>query len=160
MPNYCLNRLEIIAEPEVRDHFIAAHNGVLSFGRLVPLRENTPDNAIERWGTKWDIVDQHVAINPYRTRFETPWTPPRWWLRNVARQYPDINFQLKYYEPGVGFHGTIWACGLDYEDQRIEGIERCGVCDRRPKALWTALHWSRCVECQGIPDDVLPPPRR
>jgi len=155
MPNYCLNRLQITAAPEVFYHFIAAHKGVLSFNRLVPLRENTYENAIERWGTKWDIVEQNVAINPFDTRFETAWTPPRQWLRNVAQQYPDITFKLDYYEPGVGFRGVIHAHGLDYDGIRFEGIERCVLCDRHPAILWTAEgNWRRCFECQGLPADT------
>lgn len=69
---------------------------------------------IANWGTKWDvsgaeILDDEDTYVDYR--FDTAWSPPQEWLREVAKQNPHLAFKLVYREDGMGFMGADYYEG-------------------------------------------------
>jgi len=71
------------------------------------------DWCITYWGTKWDADfddvqyvenDETGIIMIY---FESAWSPPVNWLEYVQENVaPDLDFEMYYEEPGMGFAGT------------------------------------------------------
>ena len=68
---------------------------------------------IANWGIKWDVdakkedewLEEEDASLLYQ--FDAPWGPPDKWLEKVAAMYPNLNFRLKYDEPGMAFMGVL-----------------------------------------------------
>lgn len=64
------------------------------------------------WGTKWNACrvrvgapecwgdDASVEIN-----FETAWSPPKPVIERAATLFPDLSFDLRYFESGMRIHG-------------------------------------------------------
>ena len=64
------------------------------------------------WGTKWDAEFenvQYVESNDVGTitfYMDTAWSPAINWLSYVQEQFPELDFELNYEEPGCAFCGT------------------------------------------------------
>jgi hypothetical protein len=82
---------------------------------------------VHHWGTKWDLdKDTEVECQErcfVRYRFDTAWSPPDAWLKATAREFPALNFELRYEEGGMGFTGRV----------RIEDGE---VVDDEQRDMW------------------------
>ena len=81
MPNWCSNTVTVEhADSAMIDKFEAAVREGNLFQTFVPLTEWKYDDAVESWGTKWDISNGEV-IDRYMPEvlcvsFETAWSPP------------------------------------------------------------------------------------
>lgn len=82
------------------------------------------DWSVANWSTKWDACESDIeefsneflAIN-----FETAWAPPEGWFRKICTDYPNLQFELKYDEPGMGFFGRMRSTGNgNYHDRCID----------------------------------------
>jgi hypothetical protein len=83
------------------------------------------------WGTKWNacfITVGQVELSPVSDRlagvkvsFATAWTPSFPVIELAARTFPELVFDLRYYEAGACFHG-VFRCtaGEILEDRRGE----------------------------------------
>ena len=76
---------------------------------------------INNWGVKWGASE--VSVNEELATyleygFLTPWGPPELWLAKVAKDWPELTFELAYDEPGMAFGGSVQYEGgkLIYED--------------------------------------------
>ena len=63
------------------------------------------------WGTKWNACCS-IQIGNANDRaadihFLTAWSPPVPVIRDLSRNYPDLAFTLKYFEPRCEIHGTL-----------------------------------------------------
>ena len=66
--------------------------------------------AIKNWGTKWNatsIDDWEVEEDKTSAQivFDTAWSQPTEWLLNASKIYPNLSFDLDYYEEGNCFIG-------------------------------------------------------
>ena len=72
---------------------------------------------IQNWGTKWDIAgagyDMSVEEDSGFINFDTAWGPPIAWVECVAQQFPNLEFTLEYFEPGMAFAGRLVSHGED-----------------------------------------------
>lgn len=80
------------------------------------------DWRVQNWGTKWELnevelIDESEDYLLYR--FDTAWSPPVKWLEKVAKDYPELDFRLKYEEEGVGFLGVAKSRAGATEVQEI-----------------------------------------
>ena len=72
---------------------------------------------INNWGTKWDISRVRVSRIPLRGlliveyHFLTAWSPPIEWVNKIAKDWPTIEMELSFFEPGMGFSGILSAKG-------------------------------------------------
>lgn len=66
---------------------------------------------IKYLGTKWD-AEMNLRLNEDRDivgEFDTAWSPCIAWLENICPKFPELSFNLKYYEPGCAFCGEVNA---------------------------------------------------
>ena len=147
MPNWCSNHLRIRGPEEDLARFKAAAIGYspwltaeekkqeapscLNFHSLIPLPEaiiqagcngDAYDCELKLWGTKWGacnatLVDEDEVHLLYD--FDTAWSPPVAFLKNVGVLWPQLVFLLDYDEMGNGFKGITRAEGESFEDHCV-----------------------------------------
>ena len=65
----------------------------------------------EHWDTKWDCYDlgmtDHDLPNAFEVQFNTAWAPPEGICEAIREQYPDIDVQWFYDEPGEAIAGYL-----------------------------------------------------
>jgi hypothetical protein len=135
MPNWCLNRLQVIGPAETVARFVAAAVGgnpwsqplsgapeeALSFHRLLAIPPAVLaagyaaagyDWERQHWGCKWGACHSVLAERwegGVRYEFDTAWGPPLAFLKTASRAWPELMFQLEYEEPLAGLQGTARA---------------------------------------------------
>jgi hypothetical protein len=74
---------------------------------------------VENWGTKWDACEVEMpelppdsdgdSPNPLEIeiRFETAWSPPLMVILAASKQFPELAFDLRYFEGGQGYNGWL-----------------------------------------------------
>ena len=65
---------------------------------------------VRNWGTKWNVNDNVEIIEKPRSllyKFDTAWTPPKPAIYVMAEMFPELRFNLKYWEKGMGFQGQL-----------------------------------------------------
>jgi hypothetical protein len=135
MPNWCANVLKVSGSGDeverfdnafmglpapypITDEVIAPTETRYCFNALHPMPKEVAQSeawynwSVNNWGTKWDIyyvgfdcVDK--ADDSYTYSFTTAWSPPERWLEHVVKQFPDLIFEISYYEPGMCFAGRV-----------------------------------------------------
>ena len=69
--------------------------------------------SVVNWGTKWNACDFHhkrVALkNSFQEKmfFTTAWSPPIPVIERAGEMFPQLRFNLKYYEGAMGFKGIL-----------------------------------------------------
>jgi len=70
------------------------------------------------WGTKWGdchtiLVDEVYdgEFGKLMFQFDTAWAPPVEGLTHIAKSFPRLLMDLRYYEPGMQFQGYLVLCG-------------------------------------------------
>jgi hypothetical protein len=101
MPNWCSNTVTVEhADPAMIDKFEQAVRDGNLFQTFVPLSEWSWDDAVESWGTKWDISNGEVIdrLMPEAVcvGFETAWSPPCAFYDELMEQGFTVNGQ--YFE--------------------------------------------------------------
>lgn len=65
---------------------------------------------IANWGTKWNAGDvrlgDHDDYEAY-LHFSTAWGPPSPVIVAASDMFPNLDFELVYYEKGMQFHGIL-----------------------------------------------------
>lgn len=146
MPNWCDNILIVTGDEDdlatfVRSAQSPVDNTDLSLGMLCPMPESVPKGnpiamangasiptmsddewhwCVDNWGTKWDVEAQFLYRGEDRVEyiFTSAWSPPVQAFDKIAKDYPSLDFTLKYAESGMGFAGcTHFSKGeLVYDD--------------------------------------------
>ena len=89
----------------------------------------------EEWGTKWDACEAHIDHNDidyFAVSFETAWSPPVNWIKNIMQDFPDLQFTLEYDEPGMGYGGRLTAQHNKIWDDFTWDIESASECCEGP----------------------------
>jgi hypothetical protein len=76
----------------------------------------------ENWGTKWNFCDPTLdeeEDDSLYYEFETAWSPPIPIIKKMGRMFPELRFELRYFEAGMGFNGI-----LVIEDGEV-AVENC-----------------------------------
>ncbi len=145
MPNWCWNNLEVMCTEEhvaeLQDFVeksTKATDEEFSFEGTLPRgdREDWYSWSLENWGTKWDACEPHVnELEPqcFSVGFETAWGPPLEWMKNIYENYPNLEFEIEYEEPGMCFGGRL---KLHHDS----GLHDCGD--------WTVESASECCEAK------------
>lgn len=129
MPNWCTNTLTITGNVstlcELKTVIEADRVGLLE--AIAPIGEWEYANAVEKWGTKWDVStdgleytlngDGTATIEGY---FDSAWSPPIAAFQQLADDWDSCYIQLKYFEPGMAFVG-VWDS--EGEDTVFENID-------------------------------------
>lgn len=68
---------------------------------------------IKNWGTKWDVMEDGVGFEEdgvcLLSSFESAWAPPIAGILAISELFPDVQFDLRYEEPGCDFEGQFVA---------------------------------------------------
>lgn len=121
MPNWCTNSFSISHEDaEMITKFAEAFKAGNLFETFFPLSTGEWDygTAVEEWGTKWDISNGDISIDPEGKSasgfFETAWGP----ATEAYSKFHDLGFDIDvlYHEPGMCFAGHF----TDGEDYCVE----------------------------------------
>lgn len=121
MPNWCYNELNMCIKDSAKDRGIEV---LQAFTRNNPFNAVLPnpsgewnyDWSCQNWGTKWD-VDVYVNTDlklfgdtwVVSVTFDSAWSPPEQLYRYISEQYPDIELDAYWEEPGCGQKGTFDA---------------------------------------------------
>lgn len=126
MPNWCSNSITISGPTETvkqlwEDAQTAGPDG--GFGLLeamAPIGEWEYGNAVETWGTKWDVSDEGLEFidNGDGTAsisgwFDSAWAPPIGAYERFCDDMDNCEISASYYEPGMDYAG-FWH---GYEEQ-------------------------------------------
>jgi len=126
MPNWCTNTLTIRGDVETLSQLkpvLEAGEGLLE--AIKPIGEWEYGNAVEAWGTKWDIsteglefIDHGDGTAEISGYFDSAWAPPLEAFAALAEDWDSCYIELKYFEPGMGFIGIYDSEGGDayYDD--------------------------------------------
>jgi len=67
----------------------------------------------DKWGTKWGICEP--VLDEFETellyRFDTAWSPPTPIIIKMSEMFPKLEFELRYFEGGMGFNGLFICKG-------------------------------------------------
>ena len=132
MPNWCENTLEIVAQDkegvqkikELKEKAINPKDkndcdDVFQMKRFVPRPKEAEEKwyswNCDNWGTKWDVCEQFIEDYDLDSdeygrivySFLTAWSPPEPFVEKLAKIYPELNFFLRYEEPGIGYSGIL-----------------------------------------------------
>lgn len=131
MPNWCENLLTVTGPRRVRRTFAALlyddEQSQFNFERR-PLPGDPPDvpDPLSR-GVPAVGIDVQVKQVRGATRFwfDSPWDPPRHWLRRVALAFPQLSFHLCYADYATGMYGELNLRGdlavVDYDRGSLPG---------------------------------------
>ena len=65
----------------------------------------------KNWGTKWDVMEDGVCFDEEDdclfASFESAWAPPIAGIITISELFPDVQFDLRYEEPGCDFEGQV-----------------------------------------------------
>ena len=130
MPNWCTNTLTITGNKNsISDLWVTASlkEGLLE--AIKPIGEWEYGNAVEAWGTKWDVslegleyTDHGDGTASIEGWFDSAWSPPIEAFNTLAGDLNSCYIQLKYFEPGMGFVGVWDSEGEDTEFNNIEEL--------------------------------------
>ncbi len=71
----------------------------------------------EHWGTKWNAAGASLGegceewerrgecVRRVEINFDTAWSPPQPVILRASELYPELEFELRYFERGMGFSG-------------------------------------------------------
>jgi len=65
---------------------------------------------INNWGAKWGFCHSHIVEESGGSifyQFDTAWSPPEPLIIRMGEMFPELTFELRYYECGMGFQGCL-----------------------------------------------------
>ena len=75
----------------------------------------------DHWGSKWDVngelLESHDTFLQYQ--FDSAWSPPISFFEKISKDFPNLTFELKYYEGGMGFAGRSTFSGEDWDEVEL-----------------------------------------
>ena len=116
MPNWCSNSFSITGNTEsIKDLWDAANEKEGLLEAIAPIGEWEYGNAVETWGTKWDVsleglefVDNGDGTASISGWFDSAWSPPIGAYEQLAADFDSCIIEASYFEPGMDFAG-FWS---------------------------------------------------
>ena len=116
MPNWCSNNFSITGNKNsISDLWVAAElkEGLLE--AIAPIGEWEYGNAVEAWGTKWDVSLEGLEFEDHGDGtasisgwFDSAWSPPIAAYEQLAADFDSCIIEASYFEPGMDFAG-FWS---------------------------------------------------
>jgi len=129
MPNWCSNRVTITGPAPV----IKEITEILNQDDSPLLQWMVPRPAVEEdwyswnianWGCKWDISDVYFENQAEEDSIEfsfcSPWGPPIEAFETWAVADGRVQFSLEYWEPGIGFVGSVRYDGEYFDNDHVD----------------------------------------
>jgi hypothetical protein len=120
---------------------------LFDFDRVVPLPrtyraradvlsdtdEVPPQVVVSAWGTKWNAYGVTIDDRPdggrARIRFRTAWAPPRPVIATLAERFPNLGFDLTYFDDMGMIAGRLRRARGDQVWATLEARYDYGFCD-------------------------------
>lgn len=133
MPNWCMNDV-LISGP--KEKITDLYNKIMDTGGLLevmsPQGEWDYSNAVDKWGTKWDVDPENLEIEFEKEEgsisgtVDSAWSPPVEAFKTFLNNNPECVAELRYYESGMEFIG-IFADGkneyFEYDSNDINSLD-------------------------------------
>lgn len=112
-----------IYEPSIED------DDIINFGIVLPRPKHISFYQWNNkwWDTKWNACEPElvsVSEDELNLAFDTAWSPPINWVKECAKYYPNLKFELEYSEPGCDFYGlVIYSDGEEQHNESSTYVE-------------------------------------
>ena len=149
MANECMNYIKITGRPEeitlFKESYLIYNEEKdyydLNFDYITPIPkdcENDYTFRIEHWGNKWDGTNAYVEIYDDEVYIDvaTAWNPCTPIVDKLIHLCPGLEFDYKYYEPGMAFLGYRYH--VAYEDPNDDELDEILVSED-PYGYWTHM---------------------
>ena len=121
MPNWCSNNFRIVGSTESLKPLWEEIDREEKFLEVIkPIGEWDYGNAVEAWGTKWDVntdgmefTDNGDGTAEISGFFDSAWSPPVDAFQTLSEDLDSCYLELCYFEPGMCFVGYWDSEGAD-----------------------------------------------
>ena len=121
MPNWCSNNFRIVGSTESLKPLWEQIDREEKFLEVIkPIGEWDYGNAVEAWGTKWDVntdgmefTDNGDGTAEISGFFDSAWSPPVEAFQTLSEDLDSCYLELGYFEPGMAFVGYWDSEGAD-----------------------------------------------
>ena len=121
MPNWCSNNFRIVGSTESLKPLWEQIDRENKFLEVIkPIGEWDYGNAVEAWGTKWDVntdgmefTDNGDGTAEISGFFDSAWSPPVAAFQTLSEDLDSCYLELCYFEPGMCFVGYWDSEGAD-----------------------------------------------
>jgi hypothetical protein len=121
MPNWCSNNFRIVGSTESLKPLWEQIDREEKFLEVIkPIGEWDYGNAVEAWGTKWDVntdgmefTDNGDGTAEISGFFDSAWSPPVDAFQTLSQDLDSCYLELCYFEPGMCFVGYWDSEGAD-----------------------------------------------
>ena len=153
MPNWCSNNFRIVGSTESLKPLWEEIDREDKFLEVIkPIGEWDYGNAVEAWGTKWDVntdgmefTDNGDGTAEISGFFDSAWSPPVEAFQTLSEDLDSCYLELSYFEPGMCFVGYWDSEGADDHYTIDPEAEDMGI----PAYLeeeWCVSDWFRTDE--------------
>ena len=153
MPNWCSNNFRIVGSTESLKPLWEQIDRENKFLEVIkPIGEWDYGNAVEAWGTKWDVntdgmefTDNGDGTAEISGFFDSAWSPPVDAFQTLRQDLDSCYLELCYFEPGMCFVGYWDSEGADDHYTIDPEAEDMGI----PAYLeeeWCVSDWFRTDE--------------
>jgi len=153
MPNWCSNNFRIVGSTESLKPLWEQIDSENKFLEVIkPIGEWDYGNAVEAWGTKWDVntdgmefTDNGDGTAEISGFFDSAWSPPVEAFQTLSEDLDSCYLELGYFEPGMCFVGYWDSEGADDHYTIDPEAEDMGI----PAYLeeeWCVSDWFRTDE--------------
>jgi len=153
MPNWCSNNFRIVGSTESLKPLWEEIDREEKFLEVIkPIGEWDYGNAVEAWGTKWDVntdgmefTDNGDGTAEISGWFDSAWSPPVDAFQTLSEDLDSCYLELSYFEPGMCFVGYWDSEGADDHYTIDPEAEDMGI----PAYLeeeWCVSDWFRTDE--------------
>ena len=153
MPNWCSNNFRIVGSTESLKPLWEEIDREEKFLEVIkPIGEWDYGNAVEAWGTKWDVntdgmefTDNGDGTAEISGFFDSAWSPPVDAFQTLSQDLDSCYLELSYFEPGMCFVGYWDSEGADDHYTIDPEAEDMGI----PAYLeeeWCVSDWFRTDE--------------
>lgn len=112
-----LNTFTERQQPEIPDELKEEYSSLLLQGALEGYdvkrdgyNQGGYEWCIANWGTKWGFCESHIVDEDNSSisyQFDTAWSPPAPLIVKMGEMFPELKFELRYYEASMCFQGCL-----------------------------------------------------
>lgn len=125
MPNWCSNNFTITGDVDTLRPLWEAtqqEDNPQFLEAIAPIGDWEYGNAVESWGTKWDVNTDGMEFEDHGDGtatlhgfFDSAWSPPIEAFNTLAADWDSCYLELTYFEPGMAFVGEWNSEGVNNE---------------------------------------------